>query len=128
MTPVLVLDTDVVIDYLRGRSEAVAWLQELKSPAYLSVITISELYAGVRDGREGDVLDDFIDSFGKVEITREIARRGGLFRRDYRSSHNTGLADALIAASAQSIDAVLITFNTKHFPMLERVRAPYVKN
>jgi predicted nucleic acid-binding protein len=39
-----------------------------------------------------------------------------------------GLADALIAATAKEIDAQLITFNTKHFPMLTDVIRPYERS
>jgi predicted nucleic acid-binding protein len=50
-----------------------------------------------------------------------------LFRRDYGKSHGVGLADALIAASAEMRGAVLVTLNRKHFPMLPTVIVPYQK-
>ena len=49
---------------------------------------------------------------------------GGLYRRDYGQSHGTGLADALIAATAEENGATLVTFNQRHFPMVE-IRVPY---
>jgi predicted nucleic acid-binding protein len=36
-----------------------------------------------------------------------------------------GLADALIAASAEAAGATLVTLNRRHFPMLAEVLAPY---
>jgi predicted nucleic acid-binding protein len=42
-------------------------------------------------------------------------------------SHNVGLADALIAATAESRQAALVTLNIKHFPMLANVVVPYQK-
>jgi hypothetical protein len=50
---------------------------------------------------------------------------GGMHRRKHHSSHGTGLADAIIAASAQKIDAVLVTFNQRPYPMYEKVQVPY---
>jgi predicted nucleic acid-binding protein len=50
-----------------------------------------------------------------------MARLGGLFRRDYGRSHGTGLADALIAATAEEANA---RFNGRHFPMIE-AKVPY---
>ena len=46
----LLLDTDVLIDYLRERMEAVRYLESLDSLLFISVITVAELYSGVRDG------------------------------------------------------------------------------
>jgi predicted nucleic acid-binding protein len=50
-----------------------------------------------------------------------------VLRRDYGHSHGTGLADALIAATAEREGAMLVTLNTAHFPMLKRVTAPHTK-
>lgn len=58
ITPLL-LDTDVLIDYLRGRSEAIDYVDTLPNPLFVSVITVGELYAGVRDGAECSRLDTF---------------------------------------------------------------------
>lgn len=54
-----------------------------------------------------------------------MARRGGEYRRDYGPSHGTGLADALIAATAEAVGATLVTFNRRHYPMVARVQVPY---
>jgi predicted nucleic acid-binding protein len=123
----LLIDTDVLIDYLRDKAEAVSYLEGLNEPLLLSVITIAELYAGVRDGAERTTLDEFIHAFEIVPVDREISIKGGLYRRDYMKSHNVGLADALIAASAETHRAELVTLNSKHFPMLTNVVVPYQK-
>jgi predicted nucleic acid-binding protein len=123
----LLLDTDVLVDYLRGTEEAVEYLEECTGTLLLSSITVAELYAGVREGRERTALSTFVTAFGLVPVTREIAERGGLWRRDYGRSHDTGLADALIAATADIAQAQLVTLNQKHFPMLSAVLVPYRK-
>jgi predicted nucleic acid-binding protein len=121
------IDTDVLIDYLRGNSEAVSYLEGLTKPFLISAITVAELYAGVRDGVERTTLDEFIRAFEIVPVDQEISIKGGLFRRGYMKSHNVGLADALIAASAETRWAELVTLNSKHFPMLANVVVPYRK-
>jgi predicted nucleic acid-binding protein len=123
----LLIDTDVLIDYLRDRAEAVSYLEGLTESLLVSVITIAELYAGVREGAERTTLDEFIRAFEAIPVDREVAARGGLYRRDYMKSHNVGLADALIAATAESRQAALVTLNSKHFPMLANVIVPYQK-
>ena len=121
----LLVDTDVLIDYLRGRTEAEDYVDNLSAPLFLSVITVAELYAGVRDGAERTKLDMFVGAFGIIAVDRDIAIMGGLYRRDYGKSHGTGLADALIAATVTVHNLTLVTLNNKHFPMLTALIVPY---
>jgi predicted nucleic acid-binding protein len=124
----LLIDTDVLIDYLRDRAEAVTYLESLTPPLSISAITVAELYAGVRDGAERSTLDQFIDSFQIIAIDENIAVRAGLIRRDFGKSHGTGLADAIIAATAELQQADLVTLNGKHFQMLNEVVIPYQRS
>jgi predicted nucleic acid-binding protein len=121
----LLIDTDVLIEYLRGRSEAVGYLESLTSDLYISVISIAELFASVRDDEEEKSLKQLLLAFVILPVTEKTARRGGLYRRDYRRSHGTGLADALIAATSEENGADLVTFNQRHFPMVSRITVPY---
>lgn len=128
MTAMFLLDTDVLIDYLRGRAEAVSYLNNLTAEMLISVVTIAELYAGVREGKEQIKLETFMRAFEIVPIDYDIAVAGGLYRRDYGKSHGTGFTDALIAATAEVRGAQLVTLNHKHFPMLaNRIIIPYRK-
>ncbi len=121
----LLFDTDVLIEYLRGKEEAKAYIDSIQDVIYMSSITMAELYAGVRKGAESRKLEIFVETFEVISLNRTIAKMGGLFRNQYNSSHGIGLADALIAATAKEIDAQVITFNIKHFPMLDNVIKPY---
>ena len=121
----LLLDTDVLIEYLRGREEAVEYLESLSSDLYLSAISVAELFAGARGDEEERSLTQFLLAFTVLPVTERVARLGGLYRRDFRPSHGTGLADALIAATAIENDANLVTFNRGHFPMVSRITVPY---
>jgi predicted nucleic acid-binding protein len=126
MTPPLLLDTNVIIDHLRGRPNAVAFVRGLDAPVLTSVIVVAELYAGVRDVAERARLDEFLSAVTVLELSNPVAVQGGLFRRQFGKSHNVGLEDALIAASAQAEGATLVTLNVKHFPMLANVIVPYI--
>ena len=121
------LDTDVLVDYLRGSGQAVRFLKETQEHLLVSAVSVAELYAGVKGEEEEAQLASFIASFELVEIDLAIARQGGLFRNQYFRSHGVGLADGLIAASAVQCDACLITLNQKHFPMLSDIEVPYKK-
>ncbi len=124
------IDTDVLIDYLRATDKATKFLEKTISTAtcYLSSITVAELYAGIREGKERHLFEQFLQAFEIIAVDAEIAKLGGLYRRDFGKTSGTGLADALIAASAHHANAKLVTLNKKHFPMLKNVLIPYIKN
>ncbi len=127
MADILLLDTDVIIDYLREQADAVTYIESLTNPLLISVVTVAELYAGVREGDERRALETFLSAFELVPVSSEIAVTSGLYRRDWGKSHKVGLADALIAATAEARGAKLITLNVKHFPMFAALAPPYVK-
>lgn len=121
------IDTNILIDYLRGHNGAIEFIQESLnlSICFISPITVAELYAGVREGKERNVMDQFLGVFEVVVIDNELGKKGGLWRRDYGKSHGIGLADAIIAATTEKCEARLATLNKKHYPMLEDVYVPY---
>jgi predicted nucleic acid-binding protein len=119
------MDTNILIDYLREKTEALAFLEGLTQTALISSLTVAELYAGVRDGKERQQMEAFLGAFEVVPVTEAIAQQGGLYRREYGPSHGTDLIDALIAAATQEKKARLVTLNDRHFPMLSRVLVPY---
>jgi predicted nucleic acid-binding protein len=121
----VLFDTDVLIEYLRGIDAARTYIDNIQDMVYMSSISMAELYAGVRKGEESEKLDIFIETFEVINLNKNIAKIGGLYRNQYKPGHGTGLADALIAATAKEIGAQVITFNIKHFPMLNDVIKPY---
>lgn len=121
----LLIDSNVLIDFLRGKPEAIEFLFNLTDRLVISAISVSELYAGVREGRERKSLETLIERSDVVAVTEEIAIQGGLFQREYLRSHGTGLADAIIAATAESRNLKLATLNRKHFPMFSNILVPY---
>src|SRR5438552_11541581 len=97
----LIIDTDLIIDYLRGYRSAVDYIEQLTEEPATSVVVVAELYAGVKDGTERTKLERLLSMTKMVQITAAIAVEGGLFRRRFAKSHGVGLPDALIAATAQ---------------------------
>lgn len=121
----LLIDTDVLIEYLRSREKAIEYLEGLEADLSISVISVAELFAGVKGEDEERALQQFLLAFTIRTVTEGVAQVGGLYRRDYRPSHGTGLADALIAAIAEELGLSLVTFNRRYFPMVSEVVVPY---
>jgi predicted nucleic acid-binding protein len=124
--PVLI-DTDVMVDFLRGRPQAVTLVREHSVQVILSSIVTAELYAGTKGEEELRTLDALISLFRVVPVSSDLARAGGLYRKAYGKSHGVGLADAIIAATAEAEGADLKTLNTKHYPMFKGLRPAYTK-
>ncbi len=123
----ILLDTDVLVDFFRGHSKAVAFINAHSARIILSSIVVAELYAGVKRDSEQTALENFVSLFRVVPLRAEIAKAGGLYKRDYGKSHGVGLADAILAATAEAENAELKTLNTKHYPMLKGLRPAYKK-
>lgn len=127
MAEPILLDTDVLVDFFRGNSKAVAFVNANSARIILSSIVVAELYAGVKGDAEQSALENFVSFFRVVPVSAVIAKAGGLYKRDYGKSHGVGLADAILAATAQAENAELKTLNTKHYPMLKGLRPAYRK-
>ena len=123
----ILIDTDVLVDFLRGLDKADAMIRAHQDRIILSAISVAELYAGVKGDKELATLDAFVGLFRVVSVTAECAKLGGLYKRDYHKSHAVGLADAILAATAESEGAELKTLNVKHYPMLKGLTPAYAK-
>jgi predicted nucleic acid-binding protein len=123
----ILIDTDVLVDFFRGQKKAVAFINTYNARIILSAIVVAELYAGVKDDAEQAALQNFVSLFQIVPVSAEIGKAGGLYKRDYGKSHGVGLADAILAATAEAENAELKTLNIKHYPMLKGLRPAYNK-
>lgn len=121
----MLIDTDILIDFLRGLPEAVEFLEVHVDDLCVSAVTVAELYQGVREGEERIKLASTLSAMTVLPLTEEIAEQAGLYRRDYRNTLGCGLADCMIAATATHHDMQLASLNGKHFGMLSKTVEPY---
>ena len=127
MTKPILLDTDVLVDFFRGHDKAVDFVNAYNTRIILSSIVVAELFAGVKGDAEQAALQSFVSLFRVIPVDAEIGKAGGLYKRDYGKSYGVGLADAILAATAEAENAELKTLNTKHYPMLEGLKPAYAK-
>ena len=115
----ILLDSDIIIDHLRGFK----YLEDLTSnssgnTSLISAVSIAEIYS-ILYFNEIERIEKLISTFKVVDIDSVIAKLAGKYRMIFYKSHNLLIPDALIAASAKISNAILVTKNIKHFPMAD---------
>lgn len=113
------IDTDILIDHFHGHRAALNFLVgqlEENEPLALSVVTLTEFTGGMRPGEEART-EQLLALFTLLDIDPAIARQAGDYLRRFRRSHRIDLGDALIAATARTLGATVVTRNVKHYPM-----------
>ena len=121
----VLVDTNVLIDYLNDRPKAGHYLEGLSRMPAISVCTIMELYAGAFDRSEERQIDRMAQSLDVLAVSAQIARAAGQHMQHFARSHGLDDLDAIIAATAEHHGLELATLNVKHFPMFKRVKAAY---
>ena len=112
------LDTDIVIDFLRRRNYARRLLEDWAGEGLLAISTLThlEIYQGMRSGEE-KATNVFLDGLVSVAVDVPIARRAGRMLGQLRSRGVTvSIGDAVIAATALQVSAPLLTNNVEHYP------------
>lgn len=120
----MIVDTNILVDYLRDKEEAIRFIELSEADLSISVVSITELYAGMRGRDEVLKAQDFIETFRVLPVDDAIARKAGEYLNFFAKTHNFGIADALIAATATFYGEQVATRNVKDFPMLD-VLKPY---
>ncbi|KKM10769.1 twitching motility protein PilT [Clostridiales bacterium PH28_bin88] len=116
----ILVDTNILIDHLRGIPEAsryLAGIEDGNMEGAISVLTVMELYAAPKLGPENiEKISRLLEIFHViVPVDLFIAQTAGKLIAMYQKSHGLEPVDALIAATAIRSDAVLLTRNEKHF-------------
>lgn len=115
------VDTDVVIGFLKGKPQEVTLLKTLSPQGIsISLITYGEIYEGIYYGRNPkqneQVFHQFLQDIDVLPLTKLVMRRFAKIRGQLRQSGSM-LADMdlLIGATALQNKLTLVTYNKKHF-------------
>ena len=115
----VLVDTDVLIWYMRGNENAYQAIEELRTFS-ISVVTYMELVQGMRNKKELNSLRLALRNWNvrTVYLSEEISAKAMFFVEQHFLSHSLELADALIGASAVVYGLPLFTGNSKHYKVL----------
>jgi predicted nucleic acid-binding protein len=120
LTETVVIDSDILIDHLRGFKPAKIFLSpfyEKSLSGLISTITVMELLSG-KSASESDrrlKIEKLLSLFKTVDVTFYIAEKAAEIRRKY----STNPIDSLIAATALCFNYKLVTCNINHYQMID---------
>ena len=110
------VDTNVLVDCLRGTIPAQKWLQELaQQPFAVPAVAAMELVMGCRDRADLERIQRFLATFEVIWPEASEFAAAYQLLLNHRLSSGINIPDCLIAATAITRGARLYTFNFKHF-------------
>ena len=116
----ILLDTDICIELLRGNREVLEERQKCDDQVAISFMTVGELYYGAERStnrfKNSNIIDQFVLSVQLINTDLEIMKKfGELKARLYNQDILLPDADILIASTTLVRCKKLITGNLKHF-------------
>ncbi len=118
----IVVDSDLLIDFLRDQEPAVSrLLQEMEnSEVRTTAVNRFELLAGAQSAKQSATVQKFLDTIKALPLDDAAADRAAEVHRVLsKKGQDIGMADSLIAGIVLNHKATLLTRNRKHF---ERVQ------
>ena len=112
----MVIDTDVLIWYMRGNEKAYKVIEKLNN-FFISVVTYIELVQGMRNKNELNNLRRALHVWNSkiLYISEEISVKAMFFVEQHYLSRSIQLADALIGATVITYGLPILTGNDKHY-------------
>jgi predicted nucleic acid-binding protein len=124
----IVFDTSILIDILRNDPAALSYVRSVQDVPACSEVTRVEVLRGLRTA-ERTSAEQLFQAIGWVSVDEPISRRAGeLGRRWDRHRPGISVADLIVAATVEQLDAELATANVRHFPMFEGLQQPYASD
>ena len=119
----MVIDTDVIIWYMKGNQKAYETIENSTNFS-ISVVTYMELVQGMRNKKELNNLRKALHDWNStiLYISEEISVKAMFFVEQHYLSHSIQLADALIGATAVAYGLPILTSNDKHYKILKDIQ------
>jgi len=119
----MIIDTDVIIWYMRGNEKAYKAIENAGN-FFISVVTYMELVQGMRNKKELNILRKAIHSWNAkiLYISEAISSKSMFFVEQHFLSHSLQIADAFIGATAVTYGLPILTGNDKHYKIIKDIQ------
>ena len=118
----MIIDTDILIWYMKGNKKAFDLIENTRS-FYISVVTYMELVQGMRNKNELNELRKALREWNSkiLYINEDISTKAMFLIERHYLSHSLEIADSLIASTAIVNALPLITGNDKHYQVISDI-------
>ena len=119
----MLIDTDVLIWYMRGNQKAKKVIDKVRA-FYISSVNYMELLQGIRNKEELRSLRHFLTQreIEIVHVSEDVSQKTLNYMEEYSLSHNLRMADAMIAATVLILGVTLLTANSKHYVPIKGIQ------
>ena len=120
----IIADSDVLIDFLRGQGQAKRVALELTTRSFgTTAITAFEIRAGAHSARQRKTVDMLLEAMTILSFGSEEADLAANLRQQLdKEGKPIGMADYMIAATCITNDGILLTRNLKHFERIPELK------
>ena len=119
----MLVDTDVIIWFLRGNPNASSLLKRLPN-IFLSAVSVMEIIQGILNAEEMRLWKSFLKEYKikQLMIDESVSTKAIYWMEEFVLSHKLKMADALIAATADINGLELLTGNSRDYKFLPGIR------
>ena len=119
----MIIDTDVLIWYMKGNEKAYETIEN-SNTLFISVVTYIELVQGMRNKKELNNLRKALHGWNAqvLYISEEISAKAMFYVEQHFLSHDIQLADVLIGATAITYGFPILTANDKHYKVMKDIQ------
>jgi len=118
----IIADTDVLIDFLNGKSPGADWVSREIERGTLRTTAVNqfELLAGAKTSKQELQVQELLAVLAPLALSSDDARQAAALRRSLEEGgRGIGMADYLIAGIVMRHGASLMTRNIRHFGRIE---------
>jgi len=120
------LDTSIVIKYLKGTPEVVELIDSLEGEVFSSYLVLAELYEGIFRSKN-EVEQKILEYFSTFDLVfgldETISKEFGKIRAELKQKGTIiEDIDILVAATCLANDLTLVTLNKKHFERIKGLK------
>jgi len=117
----ILLDTNVLIEILKGNQKTIDKVQSFTGTLAISAITAMELYYGAHNKAELTKLEKFVSLFHMIQLSEHISIQATKLVKTYAKSHHLDIPDSLIASTVLVNNCKLFTYNVKDFKYIKDI-------
>jgi len=116
----ILCDTNVIIETLKGDEKNIKIIEGIGlENIAISSVTVMELYFGALNKRELSKIKKHLKTLNIVHFDNNVSELAVSMIESYSKSHGLQIPDAIIAATALSLEIKLFTLNLKDFKYID---------